>query len=81
MAKGYSIRRAINYNLGKDGKWKLHSIASHINGYTRLFPTIEDARKFALEKMNNGERNENEVGYIQYCKIYCGNQYIETVTR
>lgn len=78
---GYSVRRAINYYRGMDGKWKCHSIAAHDeNGYTRKWATVEDAERYAVEKMAR-QTNADEDGYIQYCKIYLGSKYIKTVTR
>lgn len=81
MAKGYSIRKGINYYRGMDGKWKLHSMASwDENGYTRKWATLEGAEEYAQSLMAR-KTDPDAQGYVQYCKIYLGNQYIKTVTR
>lgn len=82
MAKGYSVRRARNYTRNNKGEWKLHSIGClDDKGHTLQFPTVEAAEQFARNKMEAQTVKADEDGYIQYCKIYCGNQYIKTVNR
>lgn len=82
MAKGYSVRYAENYFRKEKGGWKLHSSAEwDSKGYTKLYPTLERAKEAARQLMD--KRNSwclaNESGYIVYCKIYLGKEYIETV--
>lgn len=82
MAKGYSVRKAVNYSKRKDGSWKIRS-SSFLNEkyYTRIFPTIEEAETFAKEKMNNNELTSNDEWYINYCKIYFGKEEIKKIER
>lgn len=82
MAKGYSVRRAKNYNRNEKGEWKLHSIGCwDTKGNTLQFPTVEAAEQYARDRMERQVAKADEVGYVPYCKIYYGNQYIKTVTR
>ena len=83
MAKGYSVRYAENYTHNSKGGWKLHSSAEwDSKGYTKIYPTIERAKDAAVDLMNyrNSTRTADDAGYIVYCKIYLGKEYIETVT-
>ena len=82
MAKGYSVRKAVNYSKRKDGTWKIRS-SSFLNEkyYTRIFPTIEEAENFAREKMNDSELTPKDEWYINYCKIYFGKEEIKKIER
>ena len=81
MAKGYSVRTARNYYTGKDGKWKLHSQSVwDSNGYTRVWPTIEQAEEYAKERMTH-ITDSNLENYIAYCKIYLGKECVKVVNR
>lgn len=79
-AKGYSVRKARNYTRREDGTWKLHSSSLTDKGYTKLWPTVEDAEKAAKLCMSfiTDPKAEN---FVVYCKIYRGNEYIKTVER
>lgn len=85
--KGYSIRIARNYTkhyAGKDwDNWKLHSSSiTDKNGRTKQFATIEDAENYAINHMKqHWVQDANEEGYVVYCKIYQGREYIKTVER
>lgn len=80
MAKGYSVRKTTNYCM-RNGKWKGHSSSIwDARGYTRTWPTVEAAEEAARERMSYNT-DPNTGGYIQYCKIYLGKEFIKVVER
>lgn len=96
MARGYSIRKAMNYYRKADGIYGLHSLACRDDdGNTVKFATIEAAEDYARAILakggeesdiiwyGNGARalTPKDEGYCAYCKIYLGNKYIKTIER
>jgi hypothetical protein len=80
MAKVYSVRYSRNYSRRADGTWKLHSSSITENGYTKTWPTVEAAEQAAHERMSHIVDPE-AANFIQYCKVYLGNEFIKKVER
>ena len=83
MAKGYSIRKTINYSRKPSGEWRSHSMSildPNNPRKTLLFATIEEAEAEARRRMAL-ITDPDEEGFWQYARIYQGKELIKTIER
>ena len=82
--KGYSIRFTRNYYRNpQTGKWCGHSVGVwDQNGYTRKWPTLEEAKEYAEQRIaaNRKDHGENDENFVKWAKIYCGKDCVLTIS-